>query len=364
MLRRRRDTPAARRRAPEPDGWRPPREPGGGQPRPQWRQPPETTAEPVPLRRPYIPPDAFPAQDLTPPAPSHPRLPRRRPAGPAQPPAGGAGLPSAAAWRRRSRPQGRACGRPRRRAGGKRRRRQAGGRRQRRRVEAAPGAGGRQAAPTAAGREPAPGAGMPQATPDAGIPQATPGAGGRQAAPTAAGREPAPGMGIPQATPGAGMLQAAPGPAMRQAAPAMSQPAAPGRQAPAPAIRRWRPMRAIIGDEFRTPILWCEFGSCIARYTDEEALGEHELRARAVAVGWRYDRFGRLACPACTRRDPSFSAGRRPSPATDEAPAHWSPPRPPRRLTRRRPRGRSYRGGLAGRNGRDATPAECNSGPY
>jgi len=113
----------------------------------------------------------------------------------------------------------------------------------------------------------------------------------------------------------------------------MPQPATPGRQAPAPAMRRWRPMRAIIGDEFRTPILWCEFGSCIARYTDEEALGEHELRARAVAVGWRYDRFGRLACPACTRRDPSFSAGGRPAPAAEEAPAHWST-RPPGRLTR------------------------------
>jgi hypothetical protein len=346
MLRRRRDTPAARRRAPEPDGWRPPPEPGGGQPRPQWRQPPETTAEPVPLRRPYIPPDAFPAQDLTPPAPSRP-LPRRRPAGPGQPPAGGAGLPSVAAWRRQPAP------------GPGMRQAPAAGRRQAVPTtggpQPAPTAGGRQAAPTAARREPGPGAGMPQATP---------GAGGRQAAPTAAGREPAPGMGMPQATPGAGMPQAAPGPAMRQAAPAMPQPAAPGRQAPAPAMRRWRPMRAIIGDEFRTPILWCEFGSCIARYTDEEALGEHELRARAVAVGWRYDRFGRLACPACTRRDPSFSAGRRPSPATDEAPAHWSPPRPPRRLTRRRPRGRSYRGGLAGRNGRDATPAGCNSGPY
>ncbi len=33
-----------------------------------WRQPPETTAEPVPLRRPYVPPgDVFPSADLLPP---------------------------------------------------------------------------------------------------------------------------------------------------------------------------------------------------------------------------------------------------------------------------------------------------------
>jgi len=89
-------------------------------------------------------------------------------------------------------------------------------------------------------------------------------------------------------------------------------------------------MRAIIGDEFRTPILWCEFGSCIERYMNEEALDERDLRARAVAVGWRYDEVGRLACPACTRRDPSFPAGDRPAPAAEEARSDWSP-RPPRR---------------------------------
>ena len=82
-----------------------------------------------------------------------------------------------------------------------------------------------------------------------------------------------------------------------------------------PAMRRWRPMRAIIGDEFRTPMLWCEFGSCIARYTSEDALGERDLRAQALSTGWRYDALGRLACPSCTRHDPSFRGDRPPAPA-------------------------------------------------
>ncbi len=83
-----------------------------------------------------------------------------------------------------------------------------------------------------------------------------------------------------------------------------------------PAMRRWRPMRAIIGDEIRVPILWCEFGSCIARYTSREMIGERDLRARALAGGWRYDAVGRLACPSCVRHDPSFRVGRVPAPAS------------------------------------------------
>jgi len=112
------------------------------------------------------------------------------------------------------------------------------------------------------------------------------------------------------------------------------RPAAPGQAAPAaaplvtddmitappvsrlPAMRRWRPMRAIIGDEIRVPILWCEFGSCIARYTSREVIGERDLRARALAVGWRYDALGRLACPSCVRHDPSFRVSRLPAPAS------------------------------------------------
>jgi hypothetical protein len=102
---------------------------------------------------------------------------------------------------------------------------------------------------------------------------------------------------------------AAPGPVPVGAA------AQPPRQPPPrrlPAMRRWRPMRAIIGDEFRAPVLWCEFGSCIGRYTSRDTLGERDLRARALAGGWRYDAHGRLACPSCARHDPSFLVGRPP----------------------------------------------------
>jgi hypothetical protein len=78
-------------------------------------------------------------------------------------------------------------------------------------------------------------------------------------------------------------------------------------------------MRAIIGDEFRKPVLWCEFGSCIRRYTSQDALGERDLRARALAAGWCYDGLGRVACPSCAQHDPSFLV-RRPPASADQDP--------------------------------------------
>jgi hypothetical protein len=74
-------------------------------------------------------------------------------------------------------------------------------------------------------------------------------------------------------------------------------------------------MRGIIGDAFRMPALWCEFGNCIGRYTSHDALGERDLRARALAAGWRYDPIGRLACPSCAPQDPAF---RPPAPAAQD----------------------------------------------
>lgn len=68
--------------------------------------------------------------------------------------------------------------------------------------------------------------------------------------------------------------------------------------------------RAVIGDQIRIPSVWCQMGSCIAHYTDPAALGEHDVRARAMAVGWREDAFGRHACPSCQQRDPRFWATR------------------------------------------------------
>ena len=68
--------------------------------------------------------------------------------------------------------------------------------------------------------------------------------------------------------------------------------------------------RAVIGDQLRMPIMWCEMGSCISWYTDPAALGEADTRARAIGAGWRIDALGRLACPRCQHTDPCFWASR------------------------------------------------------
>lgn len=81
-----------------------------------------------------------------------------------------------------------------------------------------------------------------------------------------------------------------------------------------PAGRHHRTTRAVIGDAIRIPILWCQFGSCISRYTHRDALGERDLRVRALAAGWRYDALGRLACPGCVQNDPFFWMTRPPVP--------------------------------------------------
>jgi hypothetical protein len=64
--------------------------------------------------------------------------------------------------------------------------------------------------------------------------------------------------------------------------------------------------RAVIGDELRIPIMWCEMGSCIAWHADPAALGETDIRARAIAAGWRVDALGRLACPRCQQTNGGF----------------------------------------------------------
>src|SRR5262249_60782398 len=63
--------------------------------------------------------------------------------------------------------------------------------------------------------------------------------------------------------------------------------------------------RAAIGDELRIPIAWCEMGSCISHHEDPVALGEADIRDRAVAAGGR--------------GDPARRAGRPDTPPT----AHW-----------------------------------------
>ena len=64
--------------------------------------------------------------------------------------------------------------------------------------------------------------------------------------------------------------------------------------------------RAVIGDQLRMPIMWCEMGSCISWHADPAALGEADTRARAISAGWRIDALGRLACPRCQQTDPAF----------------------------------------------------------
>ncbi len=57
--------------------------------------------------------------------------------------------------------------------------------------------------------------------------------------------------------------------------------------------------RAVIGDELRLPVIWCEMPRCISWHLDRESAGERDARARAAAAGWRTDALGRLACPPC-----------------------------------------------------------------
>lgn len=81
--------------------------------------------------------------------------------------------------------------------------------------------------------------------------------------------------------------------------------------APAPAdapLCAGRPVRAVIGDQLRMPIMWCEMGSCISGRADSAALDEADARARAISADWRIDTWGRLACPRCQQTDPGFGA--------------------------------------------------------
>ena len=65
-------------------------------------------------------------------------------------------------------------------------------------------------------------------------------------------------------------------------------------------------VRAVIGDELHVPIVWCEMGSCISHHTDPAALGEADIRTRALRAGWRLDRLGRLVCVDCLQSNSWF----------------------------------------------------------
>lgn len=66
----------------------------------------------------------------------------------------------------------------------------------------------------------------------------------------------------------------------------------------------WIAAQAIIGNRLRVPVACCEAGSCGARHADPAALGEADIRARAIAGGWREDLAGLLTCPGCQLRAP------------------------------------------------------------
>ena len=87
---------------------------------------------------------------------------------------------------------------------------------------------------------------------------------------------------------------------------------APPASSPPPSVKtvadREDTCRAVIGDELRIPMAWCELGSCISHYTDPAARGEADIRTRALRAGWSFDRFGRLACADCQQSDPRFRA--------------------------------------------------------
>jgi hypothetical protein len=66
--------------------------------------------------------------------------------------------------------------------------------------------------------------------------------------------------------------------------------------------------RAVIGDELRELATWCQIGACVSRHTDADALGEADIRNKAVAAGWCVDLFGRMVCPSCQQRYPVWCA--------------------------------------------------------
>ena len=68
------------------------------------------------------------------------------------------------------------------------------------------------------------------------------------------------------------------------------------------------PVRALIGEQLRTPTVWCELepATCVSWHADREALGVADVRARAIAAGWRVDALGRLTCPQCQQTSNNF----------------------------------------------------------
>jgi hypothetical protein len=89
-------------------------------------------------------------------------------------------------------------------------------------------------------------------------------------------------------------------------APAVARPGRPDGRMPADPLAGPVAIteRAVAGDRSRGPTAWCGMAACISRYDDPAALGEADVRTRALGAGWRHDTAGRLICPYCQRRRP------------------------------------------------------------
>ena len=90
--------------------------------------------------------------------------------------------------------------------------------------------------------------------------------------------------------------------------PEITPPPSPPHRALGATRREPSLLRATIGDQLRRPVAWCEMGSCIGHHADTAALGEADIRARAISAGWRVDALGRLACPRCQQTSTDFRA--------------------------------------------------------
>jgi hypothetical protein len=91
------------------------------------------------------------------------------------------------------------------------------------------------------------------------------------------------------------------------AAPAAAQPLADGQVRTDPLtgpVAITEP--AVLGDTIRRPTAWCEMPGCITRHDHPAALGEADIRARALAAGWCHDAVGRLVCPSCQQHNPGL----------------------------------------------------------
>jgi hypothetical protein len=65
--------------------------------------------------------------------------------------------------------------------------------------------------------------------------------------------------------------------------------------------------RAVIGDDLRLPVIWCEMPGCISwGYDDTVSAGFADSRRSAIGAGWRYDALGRLACTTCQQTRPDY----------------------------------------------------------